>query len=130
MTGRLQDLLARDHLSSQKLKMIVMDEADKLINPTTKMYKPFKWVFKNCKVVLYKQKLPGLIKVINKKVLLLLISYHRIATLPGNLEKHGNWQFRHKNLEFWTKITEKPWILNKLYMLSSKILSWHKKSII
>ena len=49
-----------------------------------------------------------------------------------NMEKPGIWQFRQKknwkNLEFWTKITKKPGIFNSFYILSCKILIWHKKS--
>ena len=63
------------------------------------------------------------------------------------LEKPGMWQFRQKNTwknlefrKFWKKKPGKTWILNKInekleilnnfYMLSSKILNWHKKSTI
>ena len=42
---------------------------------------------------------------------------YRVATLPGNLEKLGIWQFRQK----------KNWNFN---MLSSKISTWLKNSII
>ena len=51
-----------------------------------------------------------------------IINMYRVAKKPGILEKPGIWQFKLKKLE-------KPRTLNNIYMSSSKISIWHKKSI-